>query len=97
MSESTAKATDFIHRFVAAPRLVEAVTLLVLHGTGGSEDDLLPLGQNDPIVPIENTAALIALFEQAGAEVATQWHSGGHSLIPEEVQTAQAWLHKRQA
>ena len=38
----------FIHRFVcgaaASPR-----TLLLLHGTGGTEDDLLPLGrQLDP-------------------------------------------------
>lgn len=35
---------DFIHRFV--PAEAEGKTpLLLLHGTGGSEDDLLPLGQ----------------------------------------------------
>jgi phospholipase/carboxylesterase/glyoxalase family protein len=35
----------FIHRFVAAdPTVPDAVTLLLLHGTGGNEADLLPLG-----------------------------------------------------
>lgn len=35
---------NFIHRFVPA-RTAGAPTLLLLHGTGGNEDDLLPLGQ----------------------------------------------------
>ena len=34
----------FIHRFIPAPSLVPADTLLLLHGTGGDEGDLLPLG-----------------------------------------------------
>ncbi len=35
----------FIHKFVPAPAgLSHAVTLLLLHGTGGDENDLLPLG-----------------------------------------------------
>jgi phospholipase/carboxylesterase/glyoxalase family protein len=37
-------ASSFIHRFVAAER-PDAPTLLLLHGTGGDEDDLLPLGR----------------------------------------------------
>ena len=37
-------ASSFIHRFVPATR-PEAPTLLLLHGTGGNEDDLLPLGR----------------------------------------------------
>lgn len=35
-------ASDFTHRFIPGD---DAVTLLLLHGTGGNEDDLLPLGR----------------------------------------------------
>lgn len=35
---------DFIHRFVPGDR-ADATPLLLLHGTGGDENDLLPLGQ----------------------------------------------------
>lgn len=34
----------FVHRFVPARRL-GAPTLLLLHGTGGNEEDLIPLGE----------------------------------------------------
>ena len=34
----------FIHRFIPAPGGAEAPTLLLLHGTGGNEMDLLELG-----------------------------------------------------
>ncbi len=37
----TTPATPFIHRFVPGR---SARTLLLLHGTGGDENDLLPLG-----------------------------------------------------
>lgn len=36
---------DFIHRFVPARASETAPTLLLLHGTGGSEEDLLDLGR----------------------------------------------------
>jgi predicted esterase len=41
-------ATDlgFVHRFVPAERADETRTLLLLHGTGGNEADLLPLGRH---------------------------------------------------
>lgn len=42
MSENT---LGFIHRFVPATDQTIATTLLLLHGTGGSETDLLQLGQ----------------------------------------------------
>ena len=36
----------FIHKFVpATPGTLHPVTLLLLHGTGGDENDLLPLGE----------------------------------------------------
>ncbi len=37
-------ARDFHHRFVPAAGPGDGTTLLLLHGTGGNEDDLLPLG-----------------------------------------------------
>jgi phospholipase/carboxylesterase len=38
-------ALDFIHRFVPAQEPASGRTLLVLHGTGGNENDLLELGR----------------------------------------------------
>ena len=40
----TGSAPDFAHRWVP-PAPGEERTLLLLHGTGGNEDDLLPLGR----------------------------------------------------
>jgi phospholipase/carboxylesterase len=37
--------TGFIHRFIPADNPNEKRTLLLLHGTGGDENDLVPLGQ----------------------------------------------------
>ncbi|MDQ4062699.1 MAG: alpha/beta hydrolase [Actinomycetota bacterium] len=45
---------DFVHRFVPAEE-PGAPTLLLLHGTGGNEDDLLPLGRM-----IDEQAALLS-------------------------------------
>lgn len=45
MADTTVKSTEFVHRFVPAPDPATAPTLLLLHGTGGTESDLLPLGQ----------------------------------------------------
>ncbi len=38
---------DFIHRFVPPDSNAKEaeLTLLLLHGTGGNEDDLIPLGK----------------------------------------------------
>src|SRR5579859_6614445 len=50
-------------------------------------------GQNDPIVPVTNTARLASLLESAGAQVSLHWHRGGHSLTTDEVEAARQWLH----
>ncbi len=57
------KLGGFIHRFIPASRIMSddgetkksTRTLLLLHGTGGSEDDLLPLGRE-----IDSDAALLS-------------------------------------
>lgn len=35
----------FVHRFIPSSNSKESVTLLLLHGTGGNEDDLIPVGR----------------------------------------------------
>lgn len=40
-----ANELGFIHRFIPVPSPATADTLLLLHGTGGDENDLLPLGR----------------------------------------------------
>jgi phospholipase/carboxylesterase len=35
----------FVHRFVPATNSAERTTILLLHGTGGDENDLIPLGE----------------------------------------------------
>lgn len=46
--QPSSPALDFIHKFVPAPAgtLSSAPTLLLLHGTGGDENDLLELGRS---------------------------------------------------
>jgi phospholipase/carboxylesterase len=40
---------DFNHRFIPAPPGENARTLLLLHGTGGNENDMIPIGRDlDP-------------------------------------------------
>lgn len=41
----TQAGPEFIHRFVPAKDAEAAVVLLLLHGTGGNEEDLLPIGE----------------------------------------------------
>jgi Predicted esterase len=42
--ENTTSLSDFVHRFVPAQD-AQAPTLLLLHGTGGTENDLLSVGR----------------------------------------------------
>jgi phospholipase/carboxylesterase len=47
---------DFVHRFIPAPESSTARVLLLLHGTGGNEDDMIPLGHD-----IDPSAAILSL------------------------------------
>jgi predicted esterase len=46
----------FIHRFIPATQSPPARVLLLLHGTGGDEDDMIPLGRD-----LDPSAALLSL------------------------------------
>ena len=39
------QTTTYVHRFEPAPATTAGGTLLLLHGTGGNENDLLPVGR----------------------------------------------------
>ncbi|HEV8129446.1 MAG TPA: hypothetical protein VGQ14_07300, partial [Candidatus Eisenbacteria bacterium] len=43
-SSSKEALSLFPHRFVPGDPTISSLALLLLHGTGGDEDDLLPLG-----------------------------------------------------
>jgi phospholipase/carboxylesterase len=47
MTENTESTSElgFIHQFIPASTRPDQVTLLLLHGTGGNEEDLIALGQ----------------------------------------------------
>jgi phospholipase/carboxylesterase len=47
---------DFIHRFIPAPDSSSGRILLLLHGTGGNENDMLPLGRD-----MDPSAAILSL------------------------------------
>ena len=45
VKRSSSSELGFIHQFIPASTRPDQVTLLLLHGTGGNEQDLIPLGQ----------------------------------------------------
>jgi phospholipase/carboxylesterase len=45
MKENTKSDLGFIHQFIPAVNREDQTTLLILHGTGGNEQDLIPLGR----------------------------------------------------
>lgn len=53
---------------------------------------LICAGKRDGMVPPSETERLIALLEQAGAEVAVHWYDGGHELSRAELARATEWL-----
>ncbi|HJR49371.1 MAG TPA: alpha/beta hydrolase [Nitrososphaeraceae archaeon] len=46
MKENTKSDLGFIHQFIPAADRQDQTTLLLLHGTGGNEQDLVPLAQD---------------------------------------------------
>jgi phospholipase/carboxylesterase len=53
---------------------------------------LITAGERDPMAPAALTRQLASWFAAQGAEVATDWHGGGHSLEPGEVDAASRFL-----
>ena len=51
-------------------------------------------GRRDPIIPMQNTEALVQLLQKADATVEAHWHNGGHTITHEEVREAKKWLQK---
>ena len=72
------KAPDFIHQLLPGSSETSPV-LMLFHGTGGTERDLLSL------------ADLFDLLRGAGAEVTHRNHGRGHGLSRGEIEGATAW------
>ncbi len=49
-------------------------------------------GRFDQLVPPSGSEQLAALLRAAGANVAVQWHAGGHELGMDDVRAAQTWI-----
>jgi phospholipase/carboxylesterase len=52
-------------------------------------------GQRDIVVPGSASQDLTHLFTNAGAEVQLYWHSGGHELGSQDLETVKVWLESR--
>jgi phospholipase/carboxylesterase/glyoxalase family protein len=58
-----------------------------------AKDIFLGSGENDPIVPREQTETLFRLFEEAGANIVLHWQkNSGHELGYDEISAAREWL-----
>ena len=53
---------------------------------------LLLNGSTDPLVPPDHPERLAALLRAGGAEVTVVTVAASHSLTPQDVATAKAWL-----
>ena len=79
---------------LAGGALLHAMVPFVPEGCPNLEGKpiFLGAGENDPIVPTDETTRLHTLFHRCGAEVETAWFRHGHRLSAPEVQAAAAWL-----
>lgn len=48
----------------------------------------------DPLIPVSETERLVALLQEAGANVTVHLQNGGHVIAHEEVRAAKTWLIK---
>jgi predicted esterase len=55
---------------------------------------LIAAGNQDPIVPLENSRALATLLHRAGADVTLRIENGGHTFTETTVDTIRHWLGK---
>jgi phospholipase/carboxylesterase len=53
---------------------------------------LITAGERDPICPPRLSRSLQAYFEQQGAQSRLLFHSGGHELVPEEIDSTGAFI-----
>jgi phospholipase/carboxylesterase len=56
---------------------------------------LIVSGRKDPMAPAAEAERLASLLRRAGAEVALEWHPGGHELGMSQVEAARRWLAAR--
>ena len=53
---------------------------------------IITAGENDPIVPADNTERLAAMLREAGAAVEVHWAPGGHAIAQEELDAVRKWM-----
>lgn len=53
---------------------------------------LLANGQRDPMAPLDSASRLVELLRSRGAQVATNWHPGGHQVTLDGVREATRWI-----
>ncbi|MCX2730465.1 alpha/beta hydrolase [Saccharopolyspora sp. NFXS83] len=52
-------------------------------------------GEADPMAPTASANALVSALRTRGAEVAEQWHPGGHQITSTGVKSAAEWISRR--
>lgn len=85
-----------------APDLFDAAVLMHplipfapnIAGSLAAKRILITAGRRDPICPPGLTSRLEAYLRDAGADVAVEWHEGGHELRPNELAAAKIFLEK---
>ncbi|AZO11254.1 MULTISPECIES: alpha/beta hydrolase [unclassified Mesorhizobium] len=80
----------------AAPGLFDAAALMhplipfepEVKGSLAGRRMLITAGRRDPICPPNLTSRLEAYLRADGADVAIEWHDGGHEVRPNEIEAA---------